>query len=122
MTISALSMVLMVLVLNLHAIPKQPVLDYIRISILEYLAKIFCCCDEHHTPQPTPASSNHVRTKKRRMQVHLHHANPMHNNTGTEDDTDAEQVAIIALNRGLNSLTPGIETTSIVFLCKITTM
>ena len=115
MAITTLSMVLTVLVLNLHAISERPVPHYIRIIILEYLAKLFCRCDEHQ-PQQQSSASNHVRKKKKRKTVHLHHANPMHNNTGTDDDTDPEQVPIIALNGGINAPTPGVETTSFVFL------
>ena len=122
MAITTLSMVLTVLVLNLHSISERPVPRWIRVLVLEYLAKLFCRCDDHTSIQrEQDTTPNHTRKKKRKV---LHHSNPMHNSTrgiAETDDTDTEQVPIIALNGDgrvgfNNSGNTGMETTSFVLL------
>ena len=103
MAITTLSMVLTVLVLNLHSISERPVPRWIKIFMNHYMARLFCKCD-------TPDSSrkdlqNHV--KKRRK--------PPFGSSGLDGDDTEEQVPIIALNGSVNSGT-GQETTSFVLL------
>jgi hypothetical protein len=126
MAITTLSMVLTVLVLNLHSITERPVPHWIRVVVLEYLAKLFCRCDDHssthssssaghdgqyHDPHGQYTDPHAARHKKRKV---LHHANPLHH-TELEPDADTEQVPIITMNgaRGIHGNT---ETTSFVFL------
>lgn len=130
MAITTLSMVLTVLVLNLHSISERPVPRWIRIVVLEYLAKLFCRCDDYSATSGSAAAASaygdnasHRSHKRKRKRRHLHHANPMNTSIAvdSDDDSDTEHVPIIQLNGGLSagvqqSAGGGVETTSFVFL------
>ncbi len=72
MAITTLSMVLTVLVLNLHSISERPVPRWLRIVIVHYLAKLFCRWDDQKRmsanakeTQSQTQSQPHVRKKLR---------------------------------------------------------
>ena len=101
MAITTLSMVLTVLVLNLHAISERPVPRWIRVLVIHYLGRLFC---KWETPAPAETCkpvTGHVR-KKRRGQYTV---------SMTGDDT--EEVPIISHNGSATvntAPTNGIET------------
>ena len=102
MAITTLSMVLTVLVLNLHSISDRPVPGWMRVLVLQYLARLFCKC-EYVERKATLRSlvsaerlANHV-TKKTRAPAH--YGNSM-TSLPVAESRDCEQVPIIAMNGG----------------------
>ena len=104
MAITTLSMVLTVLVLNLHSISERPVPRWIKIVMNHYMARLFCKCDAPESSRK-PEIQNHVKRRRK----------PPFGGTVHDGEDVEEQVPIIALNGSVNSGT-GQETTSFVLL------
>ncbi len=67
MAITTLSMVLTVMVLNLHSVTERPVPYWVRIILLHHLSRIFCLGPiNRKDDKPNEYCNNHVR-KKRKM-------------------------------------------------------
>ena len=118
MAITTLSMVLTVMVLNLHSISDRPVPRWMQVVILEYMAKLFCQCDYNEEKQRKAKSltSNHVKKKKVGHATFNHSLRSLPHIGG--DDSDVEQVPIIALNGGINTANgdPGSQSTGFVYV------
>ena len=74
MAITTLSMVLTVMVLNLHSISDRPVPRWMRVIILDYLAKLFCKCDykvntETDRDNCRHQNNKHHNSKHRQMNI-----------------------------------------------------
>ena len=89
MAVTTLSMVLTVLVLNLHGIADRPVPRWLEVLLLNYLAKLLCmsCTSDYDKIH------KHKRSRTIRRTVNN---GSMHNSI--LDDESEEQVPIIALN------------------------
>ena len=102
MAITTLSMVLTVLVLNLHAISDKPVPPWMRLIILKYLSRVFCICtDDIDFDVPVVDKTGGRKRRTNVLQEVLH-----------VEETE-EQMPIIALNGSINSGTG--QETSFVF-------
>ena len=105
MAITTLSMVLTVMVLNLHSISERPVPRWVRVIVLRHLARLFCIgTDESEASKKDERVANHVKRKRKaagRMSATL------------VDDDGEEHMPIIAINGAVNA-GQGTETTSFV--------
>lgn len=113
MAITTLSMVLTVMVLNLHSISEKPVPRWMKILILHYLAKLFCRCD-YIADDPTTENNNKRNnrdpaTKYQKMNkkttsnnVHQQNRHSVLSLHQLGEESDAEQVPIISLNGGVS--------------------
>lgn len=89
MAVTTLSMVLTVLVLNLHAITDRPVPRCLNIIFLKILAKLFCVC----SPLDFKQEKNNISHKRQ-----LHRISSPIKALRDECDVTDEQVPIISLN------------------------
>ncbi len=105
MAITTLSMVLTVMVLNLHSISERPVPRWVKILVLKHLARLFCL-----SPL-SDAEINAGREPKLGHSTHLPHHNGRRlpktarsvSMASALDDDIEEHVPIIAINGGPSS-------------------
>ena len=102
MAITTLSMVLTVMVLNLHSVSERPVPRWVKIVVLKHLARLFCL---------SPMTDEDIDGPRQdRIPNHTHH---QHLNVGRKirktvsmgsalDDDTEEHVPIIAINGSVN--------------------
>lgn len=101
MAITTLSMVLTVMVLNLHSISERPVPRWVRLIVLRHLARLFCIGTEEVETLRKDEKANHVKKKRKgvgRMAAAL------------VEDEGEEHMPIIAINGTVNAGQGGQET------------
>lgn len=102
MAITTLSMVLTVMVLNLHSVSERPVPRWVKIVVLKHLARLFCLSpikDEDIDGPKHERISNHTHQFQnvgRRMRKTVSMGSAL------DDDTE-EHVPIIAINGAVTS-------------------
>ena len=106
MAITTLSMVLTVLVLNLHSINDRPIPGWVRVIVLDYLAKLVCK-SEYEKPANKLLNRMHKMNTAERLANHVTR-NKYHSSLTSVADAArdvAEQVPIIAVNGGGSVMT-----------------
>ena len=106
MAITTLSMVLTVLVLNLHSINDRPIPGWVRVIVLDYLAKLVCK-SEYEKPANKLLNKMHQMNTAERLANHVTR-NKYHSSLTSVADAArdvAEQVPIIAVNGGGSVMT-----------------
>ena len=107
MAITTLSMVLTVMVLNLHSVSERPVPRWVKIVILKHLARLFCLSpmsDEDIDGRKAEHITNHAHQYPSQLGRNMRKTVSM--GSALDDDTE-EHVPIIAIN---GSVSGGQET------------
>ena len=105
MAITTLSMVLTVMVLNLHSVSERPVPRWVKIIVLKHLARLFCLSpisQEDIDGRKTDRIKNHTHPYPSPLSVGRKMRKTVSMGSALDDDTE-EHVPIIAINGSVNA-------------------